>query len=661
MQSDEVKTTAFRISLTDGTRLSAQMWRRENAEAQPAILEIHPYPLRYATAERDEIAHGFFAAQGYTAIRVDTRGSGDSEGLLSDEYGPQERSDAAEVIAWIAQQPWCSGAVGLYGLSWGGFVGLQMAAAAPQSLKAVAVAGATDDRFAEDCHFMGGVMTSEQIGWAATLFSFLTRPPDPEIAGPSWRDLWLARLRQLEWVLPDWLAHPTRDAFWTEGFPAAAPAGLAVPALVAGGTADVFATSVLRMLARQPDRVKAVVGPWAHKFPHMGLPGPAIDWLATCTRWFDRWLKGLENGAESEPALRAFVSDSFPPVETPMTERPGQWVALPRWPDREQTIEALRFGDDGRLGALAGKGRFRIATPPDLGSAGGELMPMAWGADLPGDQRSDDARALVFESDALTDPLAILGSARVRLRLSGDRPAGYCVARLNDVAPDGRATRIALGALNLTQREGAETASPLVPGEAMTVEIVLGAAAHRFAAGHRIRLALSTSYWPLLWPARAPVSLDLEAEGSHLDLPLLPATAEPWARFGPADGAEPQPRSQLAPASGTRRVTRDIAEQSSSYQVSDRAAHTRKLADGLETWGETTRRYSVADADPAAASMEIDRKLGVGRPGCWLSTRVQVSFAGEPEAFRSQVKLSVWENDDLLLEREIERRSPRFD
>jgi putative CocE/NonD family hydrolase len=289
------------IGLKDGTRLSARIWRPKTPGPWPAVLEYHPYPKRYATARRDEIAHGWFADAGYVSVRVDMRGSGDSTGHCSDEYTHRERQDAIEVVEWLSAQDWCTGAVGMYGLSWGAFTALQLAAADVPALKAVAVAGGTDDRFMEDVHRLGGCLTSEHFGWAVCLLSFLTRPPDPDIIGRRWRSLWKDRLDALDWSLPTWLSHPARDGFWIAGFPTAAPNGLRVPALVAGGTADVFATSVLRMARRQPDRVKAVIGPWAHKFPHMGIPGPAIDWLSQCTRWFDRWLKEKPNGADRDP------------------------------------------------------------------------------------------------------------------------------------------------------------------------------------------------------------------------------------------------------------------------------------------------------------------------------------------------------------------------
>ena len=160
----------------------------------PAILEYLPYRRRDGTVLRDRQMHAYFAGHGYAAVRVDMRGSGDSDGLLADEYLPQEQADAVEVIAWLAAQPWCSGSVGMMGISWGGFNALQVASHRPPALKAIITACSTDDRYADDCHFMGGCLLNNTIAWASTMFAFGAQPPDPEVVGERWRDMWLERL-----------------------------------------------------------------------------------------------------------------------------------------------------------------------------------------------------------------------------------------------------------------------------------------------------------------------------------------------------------------------------------------------------------------------------------------------------------------------------------
>src|SRR5215471_8732872 len=181
------------IPMSDGTKLAAQIWLPSDATRHkvPAILEYLPYRKRDGTSERDALTHPYYAGFGYAGVRVDMRGSGDSDGVLLDEYTKQEQDDALEVIEWLAAQPWCSGAVGMIGISWGGFNGLQVASHAPPALKAVVSVCSTDDRYADDVHYVGGALHGEEmLGWAAVMLGYNARPPDPEVVGGAWREAW---------------------------------------------------------------------------------------------------------------------------------------------------------------------------------------------------------------------------------------------------------------------------------------------------------------------------------------------------------------------------------------------------------------------------------------------------------------------------------------
>ena len=122
------------ITLSDGTRLAARIWMPEDAEGEPvpAVLEYLPYRKRDGTCLRDESTYPIFASAGIAGVRVDIRGSGESDGVIDGEYTSRELSDACEVIAWIAKQPWSNGNVGMMGISWGGFNCLQVAALHPR-------------------------------------------------------------------------------------------------------------------------------------------------------------------------------------------------------------------------------------------------------------------------------------------------------------------------------------------------------------------------------------------------------------------------------------------------------------------------------------------------------------------------------------------------
>ena len=259
----------------------------------PAVLEYIPYRKRDGTLPRDETMHPYMAARGYACVRVDMRGNGDSDGVMTDEYTEQELSDACEVIAWLAAQPWCSGAVGMMGKSWGGFNGLQTAALRPPALKAVVTVCSTTDRFEDDIHFKGGCLLGENIGWGAVMLSYSSRPPDPDLRA-DWREVWLQRLEADALLAPVWASHQARDAYWKHGSICEDWQAIEVPVLSIGGWADNDMNTVSHLVTNLQVPVQGIVGPWVHQYPHMAVPGPRAGFLQIALRWWDRWLKGDE-------------------------------------------------------------------------------------------------------------------------------------------------------------------------------------------------------------------------------------------------------------------------------------------------------------------------------------------------------------------------------
>ncbi len=648
------------IPLSDGTQLSARIWFPEQDGCYPVILEYHPYPKRYVTADRDEIGHAYFAAHGYVSVRVDMRGAGESEGYLSDEYTELARQDAIEVIHWLAEQPWCTGAVGMYGLSWGGYNGIQLATIAPEPLKAIVVAGATDDRFGNDTHFMGGVKASEHIGWAVTLLSFLTRPPDPALVGERWKSMWIDRLNQLESMLPHWLDHPIRDDYWTAGFPRYQPDGLGVPTLLAGGVYDVYVNAILRMVARQPDRVKGVIGPWGHHFPHRALPEPDINWLHQCDRWFGRYLKNEPTDVENDPPLRLFVTEPFVADGRSEGRRDGRWIAIA--PDAfEQNQERIyRVGGFGRLSTTPTPTpqTITIDSPATLGTASGEFMPMGWGIDLPSEQRSDDALSVCFETEPLTHAVEVIGKPRLKLTLSSSAPSGFLVVRLCDVAPDGRSTRIAIGAHELSTNGGTQPHTPLSPDQPITIEIELGGIAHRFAAGQRIRIALSNACWPLLWPSNQEAVLHFDSADFSLTLPT-PTDHQPYT-FPSGGGGEPLPKTVLEPAVFERELVRDMPSGAAAYRITDAAPRVRFDDHQIETWNGTTRVYRINEDSAETASMYIQRDIEVGRGEWRTSTNVEATIRSDATTFYTDIMLTAKHNGEVVVQRIFSSENRRF-
>ena len=181
-------------------------------------------------------------------MRVDIRGSGESDGLCPDEYTEQEQLDCLEVIAWIAEQPWCTGAVGMMGYSWSGFNCLQVAAHRPPALKAIVSIFASDDRYADDVHYRGGLVAPmEMVHWSTCMLGWQARPPDPRIVGDRWREIWLERLEQAA-VDRHWLAHQRRDAYWQQGSVREDYGRIECPVLCVAGWTDGYTDAAFRLM-----------------------------------------------------------------------------------------------------------------------------------------------------------------------------------------------------------------------------------------------------------------------------------------------------------------------------------------------------------------------------------------------------------------------------
>lgn len=516
------------IILPDGCRLSARVWMPEDAKNNPvpAILEFLPYRKRDGTTARDNLTHPYFAGHGYACLRVDMRGNGDSEGLMEDEYSEQELADACEVIKWIAAQPWSTGKVGMMGISWGGFNSLQVAALQPEALKAIITLCSTDDRYADDIHYKGGLLLNENLGWGATMLAYSSRAPDPALVGEKWREMWLDRLGNEPFLPAVWLNHQTRDAYWQRGSVCEDFSAIKAATLAVGGWGDAYKNAVPRLMAGITAPVKGIIGPWVHKYPHFAVPEPRIGFLQEALRWWDRWLKDIDTGVENDPAYRGYLMDSVRPKSW-YTERPGHWIAEQEWPSATIAAEVLHLQADKSLASEA-SGNFShlVASPQDCGMMGGEYCAIWLGPEMPGDQRRDDALSICYDT-VLDEPIDIVGAPEIKLTLSSDKPVAMVAVRLCDVHPDGASTRITYGVFNLCHRNGHDRPEPLVPGEAIEISFKLDDIAYRIPAGHTLRVAVSSSYWPMVWPSPENVSLTIEA--GQISVPSRElATGDEW-------------------------------------------------------------------------------------------------------------------------------------
>ncbi len=262
------------IALPDGRRLAARIWLPAGPGPFPAILEYLPYRKRDGTAPRDETTHRVFAESGYACIRVDIAGSGDSEGQFDDEYSEQELSDGEAVLDWISTREWSDGNVGMIGISWGGFNGLQLAFRQPKALKAVVSVASTTDRYADDIHFMGGCLLSDNFNWSSQMFAYQTRPLDPELRS-DWREDWIRRMETHPFSAVDWMGHPTRDGFWKHGSVCEDWSNIQIPVLAITGWADAYVNAPPALVANLGAPSKAIIGPWEHRYAHIAKLNPA--------------------------------------------------------------------------------------------------------------------------------------------------------------------------------------------------------------------------------------------------------------------------------------------------------------------------------------------------------------------------------------------------
>ena len=644
------------IPMSDGTRLSARLWRPEDATADPVplILEFLPYRKRDGTCARDALTHPYFAARGYACARVDMRGNGDSEGLMADEYTAQELSDAVEIIEWAAAQPWCNGHVGMMGISWGGFNALQVAALAPDALKAVITLCSTVDRFADDIHYKGGCLLNENLGWGATMWSYSSRAPDPALRA-DWREMWLERLENEPFLPSVWLRHQRRDAYWQHGSVCEDFSAIKARVLAVGGWGDAYKNAVPQ-LVEALEGAKGIVGPWVHKYPHFAVPEPRIGFLQEALRWWDHWLKGIDTGVSGDPDYRAYLMDGVRPAAW-YTARAGRWIAEQTGATTHLPVQTLHLGAGGTLGEAPQTVAETIASPAHCGAASGEYCAIWLGPEMPGDQRGDDALSGTFTSAPLEADMDLVGAPRVTLALSCDRAQGQIAVRLNHIHADGAATRITYGVLNLSHRDSAAAPTPMTPGRATEVTLDLDHIAYRVPAGDRIRVSVSTAYWPLVWPAPQAATITL-THGS-IALPQRPTCGGDEVAFLPPEGADPWEVETLRPENHVRRQETDMVTGLHSLVIEDDFGKVRDADHGLITGSVARERWDIHPDDPLSARGSCDWEDTLERGDIRLRTRARCAMHADATTFYLTATIEAWENDTLVYTRKESDAIPR--
>lgn len=650
------------IRMRDGTLLSARIWLPSDAEQHPVpvLLEYLPYRKGDWTAPRDAQRHPWYAAHGYASVRVDMRGSGDSEGVMLDEYAPIEQQDALDVIDWLAEQSWSTGNVGMFGISWGGFNSLQVAALRPKPLKAIVTVCSTDDRYADDVHYFGGaVLAIDMVAWATTMLAFTARPPDPSRVGPPWRDLWQQRLDALEPFLDTWMSHQERDEYWQHGSVCQDYSAIEAAVLAVGGWADPYRNTVFRLVENLSSPVKGIIGPWPHQYPDIARPpGPAIGFLQETLRWWDHWLKGKDTGVTGDPALRVWMQDSVRPATAYIT-RPGHWVTEPSFPS--PNIED-RFYPLADMVARAYDGidKVLVDTPQHTGIDAGRYFPFGNSSDLPPDQREEDGRSVCFDTAPLTGPVEVLGLPAVQLRVTATSAANVIV-RLCDVAPDGSSTLVTRGCLNLLKRDGMDQVAPVIAGEALDLSVPMVGIAWTFPPGHRIRVGVSTSYWPWIWPHPLNSQVVVNIVGSQLCLPLRhPEAASEPVSFEPPEQAPPMPVEFHVTGREPEREVRYLP-QSGQWQliVDPNYGGRRTYPDGLVFDEKVAETYTIKADDPLSAEAASRWKVRLRRPDWDVQIEATGRMTADHNHFFTEHELVARLNGESVAERRWTRTIPR--
>jgi len=644
------------VPMPDGVRLAASLYLPEGGGPWPALLEALPYRKDDLTAndrsEYERLAGEF----GYAVCRLDIRGTGSSEGIPVDEYTVQEHEDIERVIAWLAEQAWCSGGVGMYGTSWSGFNSLRVAMRRPPALRAICSIFASDDRYADDVHYFGGALKQLDLAdWPTYMEACNVLPPVPRVFGPGWEDEWDRRLRAyVPWTL-NWLEHQTYDGYWKHGSLREDYASIAAATMLVTGWADGYTNIALRGFAglRCPKRLLA--GPWAHASVETSRPGPNIDLVPEMVRWWDRWLKGIDNGIDREPPIVLFVRRPTTPAPDLEAHR-GGWRAEPGWPLERGGEQALELAE--ATANRPGPGPDELPVRADVGwtawisCAGG----LPWGQ--PQDQRPDEAFSLVYDWGPVRDELEILGHPRLVATVRTSAPVAFLSAKLCDVHPDGTSQLVTRGLLNLTHRGSRETPSPLEPGRAYRVELELEVTSWVFEPGHGIRLDLAGADWPNAWPPPAPLTLAVDRAGTRLILPTLE---------GPGPIAEPpslpRPRDlggrSSSPEDGILwRIEHDVLgrETRAVFRYGG-PSEADEVAPALEQWYEGA--VGVSTEDPGRAWVDASASYELRFPEARVETRAHTRIDSDAAAYHVRIELEAARDGERRWAKRFERRIAR--
>lgn len=651
------------VRLRDGTRIAVGLWIPDGPPV-PAILNVSPYGKKDMNAAGDEALFGYFAGHGFAGVRADMRGNGESTGTLHNMAAQPEWDDVCELLEWIESRDWCDGNIGMWGFSWGGIEAFSTAAFRnPPQLKTIVAGGFSTDKYRDGPFYMGGVLLRDTMGWLTSFLGMRSRAPDPDAVGDGWLEEWRTRIDTLEPIFDQFLAHPVRDDFWARDSTADLTDRVRCPMLLWSGLLEAPMTnSEVGILGHTSVPTHLIVGPWAHKRPYEGRPGPAIGFLQEVVRWYDLWLRGGREGVVDTPRVRLWLPDGTPPASF-FDESHGRWLAFDDWPAASRDVET-HFLDSGTLAASPpGRQVLTHRSVQHLGLAGGERMPylaFAPSAELPDDQQIDDSLSLSFDGAPVEEAVDIVGRPELTLELAVDQSDAFVCARLCDVWPDGRSTRISLGMLNMMLREGLDVPTAIVPGTRYRIAIQFDFASYVLQPGHRLRVALSNTYWPLCWPSPSPVTMQVHCGASKLALPVLrqPRDANPWT-FQSPETAPPLRVERIG--AGWRRDWDERDEVTGKTSSVTEEHGDARLTDRGLSFGATRRQsLAIVDNQPLSACHNVRVERRTSRANWCVRTETTSCMTASKEAFAIELSVNGFHDEAVIAEKSWSLSIPRL-
>jgi len=643
------------LKMNDGVRLAVTFYKpvpRSAGERFPVLFEFLPYRKDDGGYIGVYSLYAYFVQRGYILARVDIRGTGASEGMFPlREYSERELDDAVDVIDQLSRMPGSNGNVGMWGISWGGFNAIQVAMRRPPALKAILAAMATDDLYHDDIHYIDGAFHVDEWAFWFDHSKGIPRSPDYPLDEAYYRE----RFESYPGLLT-YLKQQRDGEFWSRNSLRPQYGKIQIPCYLIGGLLDGYRDSIPRMLGEMKVPLKAEIGPWNHAWPDDGVPGPNYEWRHEAVRWWDRWLKGKETGVRNDPRLVIFLRDGHAP-DAGMTMTPGRWLAGD-WPIPGTTWKKLFPAANGRLqeqpGSASADALFYV---PSYGISTG-----LWWGEPTGDMRPDDAGGLVYDSDVLREKLEIIGLPRVRLRVKADAPLAHWAARLEDIFPDGRAALVTGGLLNGSQRRSRLQPEPLARGETYDLGFELHLTTWTFQPGHRVRLSVSNSLFPMIWPTPYLMTTTLVTgvEATHIELPLVQTGRLGAPALRPAEKREVRTDardlgSDVWPQ-GTNEWKRDTARGLVTYTWSGKSRYEIR-----DRRFEATEKnvYETNESEPAKSRFLGEDSDRIELPGRTIDVLTSVEIRSDARDFHATFVRRILENGRLVRKREWQETIPR--